>query len=723
MKKRRGFSVFTPMVGTLVIMITMLIVSSIILSERVAVQGSVKSYRSSELVNIAAEAQSRVIEEVRSAITSRLEDYSIQDEPVMSVVVNDCPNSEIAGDLGFPKPECDGRDCYCDDASTDDCDAAQTCWANTFYEVHLTAANELTSKALLESSIEHTIAGIVGKYDLVNVTAHEVPFADIVKDIKFLNCKAEPDYNSAECMDGRLQVTIDFSPLEDKPIAEVASKGKRLQVYMPGEERIYTTNEPFMQYAKLTADLFNRFQLLDNEWHSAGGTTKHDEIPGDADEDYSRTDGTEWYHYRYAAHERYRGQRGTNTLGSDWTTGFDVDNAAVISSTVSFDKGGDLRQYIMQDLIPNPRVSLGWPAGPDVDAYEDIHNLRFDDNGADGIDDAPWSNLLPFVSGYATEGTGTGLTVLGISTDYRSTTIYPGGCAQTAADECNRGGVDNCLATDDTFVDAGGDRLADPYDSSTEMLNTAEDYDERFETDDEDTDMVNLVDKLLENVKDPANAAVLIGLGVDAANMNYKLVVESDQYYVEANGFAGKDNWHCGQFLTIYQPAVASDPDEDGVGAANVCEATRKIFGGDAPFPYADSTGFGNLCTGTDCPWFISEPIDWMCDSRTLYRVEEIYRLYRTPPAGVGEPTRPVFAVKYTRVKDKYDEIGAGNHDYTLWTEESRYDDFISKDEIAESWERDVANVRQCTYTYSTYDDGINTYPMKTCDWKRFDEL
>ena len=84
MKKRRGFSVFTPMVGTLVILITMLIVTSIITSERIAVQGSVKAYRSSELVNIAGEAQSRVIEEVRSSITSRLEDYSIRGEPVMS---------------------------------------------------------------------------------------------------------------------------------------------------------------------------------------------------------------------------------------------------------------------------------------------------------------------------------------------------------------------------------------------------------------------------------------------------------------------------------------------------------------------------------------------------------------------------------------------------------------------------------------------------------------
>lgn len=678
-RQRRGFSVFTPMVGTIIILITMLIVSSIIQSERVAVQGSVKSYRSSELVGIAAEAQSRVVEEVRSAITSRLEDFS-GDEPVMSVVVNDCPEKTVEGPF-YPDPMCNGEPCPCDDAGTD-CTKEETCWANTFNQVNLTATNELTSKALLESSIQHTLAGIVGKYELIKVEAYDVEFGNIVKSIGFLDCGAD------SCGDGRLEVQIDFAPVAGQPIAEVSSEGKRLQVFMPAEQRTYTTREPYMQYAKLTADLFNGFQLLNESWQRAGNDNSHDPA-------YARTDGTEWYHYNYAMQERYFGGVGRNDFASGWAPGFSADNDAA----TAFDNSESLGDYITSDLLTNPWFTAPGAWLPtDKDIYEDIQNFRFD---SDFDGDSYWSTLEPFISGYAAVGVATGYPTLGISTDYRATTLLPGGCAEVDPAGCVRSGVDSCIASDSAFT------AAVPYASTTTLLNTSGDYDARF------TDQ-NGMKKLVKDMRDGMKSVIVAGFGL--SEVEYNLTVESKQYYVEGIGFRGKDNWHCGQFLALYQSDVAVESEK--AGYASTCEATRGIWGGDEPYPVCDSAGCRNFCTG-NCPWFVSEPMDWTCDAKTLYRVEEIYRLYRNEP-GSDEPARPVFAAKYTRIKDDYAGIGAGEHNNTLWTEYYRYGDVTTKDGITESWEREVNNVRHCVYSYNT---NAPADVVPECDWVRADQL
>ncbi|MCK4327699.1 MAG: hypothetical protein KAW41_04450 [Candidatus Diapherotrites archaeon] len=692
MKKKRGFAVFTPMVGTLVILITMLIVTSIITSERIAVQGSVKAYRSSELVNIAGEAQSRVIEEVRSSITSRLEDYSIRGEPVMSIVVNDCPSGELAADLNFPDPECGEGDCVCGVTASgvEYCTSGeQTCWANTFHQVNLTAANELTAKALLESSIQHTIQGIVSKYSLVNVTAKPVEFGGIVKDIKFKDCMWD------DCKDGRIEVTIDFTPLAEEPIAEIASEGKRLEVFMPAEERVYTTHEPFMKYAVLTSDLFNNFQLLNESWHNAGGGDSHDP-------DYEGTNGSEWYHYNYAIHERYYGSVGQNTAGSGWAPGFEVDNAVAEDY---FEAGGTLSDYMAW--------AIGKKARPVVQPFPTTQNLRFDKYFTGKPD---WKPLTEFVSGYASFTTGAGLPKLKLNgmplgdSEGQKLTVYPGGSIAHTGGQNDADGVDTCLGNDDTFA------LKEHHTAGTTLVDTTEAYDKRFMTG-EDWGMAAKVKEMRDSIK----SEVAVGLGVAKEHLNYELVIDSKQYYLEGNGFQGRDNWHCGEFVTLYQvrPPLSAD-DIAAVNAENACEAARNIYTKESPGDTRCTPGDCTTVCGdeeSDCPWFISEPIEWTCDSKTLYRVEEIYRLYRSTP-GKQEPERPVFAAKYTRVKDDYGEIGGGGHNYTLWKEYPRYDDTVSGDAIKRSWERDVNNVRKCTYSYNTVDDAVT----RECGWVTAEE-
>jgi len=702
---RRGFSVFTPMVGTLVILITMLIVSSIILSERIAVQGSVKSYRSSELVNIASEAQSRVIEEVRASITSRLEDYSIQGEPVMAIVVNEtnCPNKEVADEL-FNPPE---RLCGIDSNGNPDysCTGGDSCFANSFWEVNATASNELTSKALLESSIQHTIAGIVGKYSLINITAKDVEFTDIVKGISF---KGRCD--SEVCDDGRLEIVVDFASMADEPIAEIASEGKRLQVFLPAEERTYTTRDPYMQYAKLTSDLFSQLDLMDNTWHGAGGTAEHDA-------NYESTDGSEWFHYKYALQERYYGSPGKNTMGSAWAPGFYATEDDIVDDY--FADGKSVSDY-MTDLLADDTsdwsIIEGWTEYSDTDMAErqQVQNLRFDSV----FEDSEWGKTAELVSGYAAQTSGALKTLPEFGSPAQQT-IFPGGCLSPNALRCDVSSTGNCLATDTTFSEAK------PYELGTTLVNTTGDYDLRFNdtSTSNPASMKNLVDALKSQMTDE----LTVGMGLDKNSLNYKLVVLSKQYYLEGNGFQGLDNWHCGQFMTLYQPAASMSSDAvTAAGAANTCEATRKMYSGtlaSGGFPTCDpATGACKPCDAEDdqnCPWFVSEPVNWTCDTLTLYRVEEVYRLYRSTPQS-DVPDRPVFAATYKRMKDDYAPEEEGEHNYTLWTEYSRYSDTVSKDGIKEAYEFQVNNVRRCTYAYDT---STEEDPTTDCAWMRSDEL
>ncbi|MFC2174419.1 hypothetical protein ACFLQ2_00930 [archaeon] len=695
MKNKRGFAVFTPMVGLLVILITMLIVSSIIANERIAVQGSVKSYRSSELVNLASEAQTTVVEQVRTAITSRLEKfYEGTGEPVMKIKVLDCPPPDIADNINFDEPECDDGTntypCVCDDEGTP-CFAEETCWGQTFNEVNLTAGNELIGKGLVKSSIEHTLAAIANKYDLARIEPSDVELDEAITGIEFLDCEIDydpfrPD-ESGDCGDGRIRVTVDFSELEGKPIAEVISEGKRLQVFMPPEQREYTTNEPFMQYAKLTADLFNQFQLLNESWHGAGGEESHNP-------NYKETDGSEWYHYNYAEHDRYYGTPGKNTFASDWAPGFAVEqsNLGAVDPYDYFDDGETLTDYIQELLTPARKRVKGADV---ITGEEDTQNFRFDTSFDD---DNNWAKLLNFVSGYATDEEGkTGSTMSLGSSVAKQGTVFPGGCISPSATPgaCATSGiVYNCLVPDTTF-----DNIQ--YSSSTIVVNTSADYDKKLTE-----RMGDQVDGMLESILD--NGQILNGLGVGFDKpLDYKLIVTSKQYYAEGKGFSGGDNWRCGQFLTLYQTR----------SAGTTCSGIRQNFGGGKDV-YANCVA-GSCSTpcaggkGGNCPWFISEPIDWECSSRTLYRVEETYRLYRSTTTS-AEPTRPVFMAEYNRGKDAYPEVAAGGHDTGLWTFSDKYLDITSKDDAKDSGSDEVSSLRKCTYTYTTEDGGGLEYE---CSW------
>ena len=72
-KSRKGFSVFTPMVGTIIILITFLVVAWMLESEKWNFQGITESYQTIEMSGISQEAQNRFIATIRDTILGDLE--------------------------------------------------------------------------------------------------------------------------------------------------------------------------------------------------------------------------------------------------------------------------------------------------------------------------------------------------------------------------------------------------------------------------------------------------------------------------------------------------------------------------------------------------------------------------------------------------------------------------------------------------------------------------
>ncbi|MBN3037565.1 MAG: hypothetical protein JW834_03910, partial [Candidatus Diapherotrites archaeon] len=315
---RKGFAVFSPLVGTIVVILAMLIVASILQSEKVNIAGTLHSYRSAQMADIATEVQGRVVEDIRETIITEIEQPQ-----VMAIKVIDCPSDALL-DEGILD--------YSDDEIAQN-DPAHVCWAKTVHEVNATAYNRLVGVALLRSSIENTIRRIISKYELTKINYLDPPLERITGDIELVECSTFD-----ECDDGRIRVNLDFSALSDTPIAEVTSATKTLRVFLPAVKKEYTTNEPYGLYATMTADLFQDFQLLNESWHYAGSEKDHDPR-------YLKTDGSEWYHYNYAVQNRTTGTESPNEYATEWNPGF-----LARTRSLDFGKGETLRDYILDTL-------------------------------------------------------------------------------------------------------------------------------------------------------------------------------------------------------------------------------------------------------------------------------------------------------------------------------------------------------------------------------------
>ena len=438
----KGFSVFTPMVGTLVLLITFLIVASMLESEKWNFQGLLETYQTVQVTGVSHEAQDRMVAVVRDSILSDIEKgFTISIDQCMSPDVttsgsfgnwqamNDtfgnCKKKTLnavesqamarVSGIGLSTSYVDAllkritskyalvkvypnlcMDCNCEKK-----DYSGNCIDRSCYVYREVNGEKVKLKQELKFNQnngewevdECKEKGRNGGYNSdVNPSVCGQPCVDptsTVSDLKIVNCNAPSSYSSSiedssiedNCEDGRLNVTLDFTKVKGMPIANIKanqSQYTEMQIYLPEHTENFVTSDPLAYYALRTAQLFEDFTLLDKTWHHAGGLD-HGEYGN----------GSEWYHYKYAVHTRVPGGSvsdgslgGTNESRSFW---FSVN-----------DKPVDLSKE------PTTGSHSNWPS---LSGTNNDDNLRLDNLLSSSVSSNPssmdWKYFLYFLSGWA----------------------------------------------------------------------------------------------------------------------------------------------------------------------------------------------------------------------------------------------------------------------------------------------------------------------------------
>jgi hypothetical protein len=645
------------MVGMIVIMITLLIVSSIILSERVNVQGTVSEYRSAQIAGIATEVQTRLIEQVRTAILSSVE----EDLPTTGIRVLDCPNPGLADEY-YPDPGIDIK-------GIGPADESEYCAANSYDQLQRTMTNVL-GKRLLESSVQAVIERITDKYSLIHARPLPVDFDLIKSDVEFIDCGYD------RCDDGRLRATVDFTGLAETPVAEVldTAGSKSLKVFLPPEKREYTTREPYGKYALLFSKLFSGFTILDSDWHMAGNTA-HGTDPVT---DLSRTSGGEWFHYAYAYSVRNVSSRAGQPLATQWVSGFNVSTRLAQNE----DTGVDL----FVTLSPNGPEALEDPPYPASEFPRDKLKIS-------SLSSARLSDLEDFTAGFYTKSSAReagGIDNIVVSQskipagdsqpayDKDVGGVLPAGCVSLNADgTCALQGIEgsSCLANDPEAKASAAFDKVEPYSGGEVVVDTTTLYDERFNGTGSDT-MEDLVEDLARDVE--SSSVLKSSMGYSPGDrIIYNLTVESKQYYTPGPEHYGGTNYQCGYFVTEYQPGIA------GIECA---DARAR--------PELDVR-------------FLSEPIPFACESQVLYRVDEIYRLYRNNNTNPNSPDQVVFAAEIIHYKRDFNKWkDTGDEDLSLPA--------YARGSLQDAGDTETERVRHCVYSYQT---GAGQKFSQSCEW------
>ncbi len=686
---RKGFSVFTPMVGTLVILITFLIVASMLESEKWNFQGLTETYQTIQLTGISQEAQDRFVSTIRDTILTELETN-------MKVEIDQCRNDSVVDEF-FPS----------DDRKN------ETCEIKALNSVKNQSYITVSGFGLSSSYLEALISSITDKYSLAKVNTNlcagcqvndgkktclvwvtgkngmpvsitEVfdrhgnylgcqgknrrvnpgemldqgtcplnPCVDptsTIKSTSLLSCDLDPselDWDSIKqnCEDGRISVTADFTEIADSPIGTIksnASQYTELKIYLPNETKSFITNDPLGFYALVLAKVFQNFTILDPTWHHVGGTDDHSTVGeeyGYMDNGYGN--GSQWYHYKYAVQVRVpKNDKGYK--GKDGWAG-SIGNATQ-TMLASYNDGPV--DFSVDDPYRNPLVDLA--DGNDKETND--NNLRLDNaggcSGSGWESDCGWKYLWEYFDfGISNKGTEEMILNFSFLADYfkdvvnTSETlnhIFPGGYLDS---DTSISGSGNAFTTN------ANKGLLSEFDKSHYIAaNTTNQYDKKFFNDPskfldnsgkaENDPLAKATRMIREHLEKPTLKASAGYAMNDPIIVN--VTVNSDQYYL-CNGTEGGDNWFCGQAMFQYIPYI-TDITNDLTKNSN----------------YLSDKG----------AWFLSLPVNMSCYTCTLYRVEEEYTVTRNSHEYLDTVNKTVFRIKFTRWKEDYSNPGSGK---ALW--------------------------------------------------------
>jgi hypothetical protein len=708
MKKRgksKGFSVFTPMVGTLIITITILIVASIIQSEKIANLGAFQGYETLRMSNIAREVEGRLKEKIRSTFNDKTERLDFHS--------NLCLKYDLFGEYGW--------------------DISKNCSGIVLKN----ATEGLESGLAITAELGTTqLQNIQQQYNL-KIQETGVNLEDVIEEIKFKDCQWIDT-----CSDGRIEVRVNYTEAANNPLARIYANETSMDVYLEPGVKTFTSNDPFGVYALRIGKLFQNFTLMDRNWHGAGnasGSVKPwDRLPEqgaikDASNQVSgHGDGSQWYHYEYVI--QYRKPVHTGSLNY-LTTG--TSNFA--SKNFAYSKNKE--PVVLSEIVENSISSYHGNADAILNEYEIKNTFSNGLNGLSGVD--VMSNAMEkyFYCGYVNTYR------IGYPNQIGNKQVFKQALDETGTrwggiDPANPPGPDpfNILiggvVEETTGIFEDGNFLINPLtgqprqpgfpveisndlfidddpitgrDPDVTAVNTTIEYDKKFASGLENA--LKGVGTLpgIKNMVLSGNPAVIDAMGFDSSNipatnqkLQYALNVTSWQIYSMDNGqMEGGDNWYCGQSSGKYMPDLQGSYCQDI--ATNLYIITNPSQADNCPFFH---------------PWFYTFPINHSCRTYSMVAVVEDYELNRTTaltttPSNPDEINKTVFKVRFKRFKTDYQD-GPRNDD-RLWSDSRQAE--LSVQDL-----EDIANgvpgapdiaVRKCTYYANTVSPGV----QKNCKW------
>ncbi len=676
--KRKGFSVFTPLVGTLVILITFLIVAWMLESEKWNFNGLAETYQTIQMTGINQEAQDRFIATIRDTFLGRLEKN-------VYIEVDQCRNDTIAKRFG------QGRN-----------SRWQPCEAKAWNETLNQARVKVVGLGLSSDYLTAMIENILDKYSLIRINTNLcsgcevsndgnektctvwktdpdgnvfsiterferrgngwefngcenneencpavgcIDPTDAVKDVEMKDCGEPHSCKNLNCLtncDGRINIISDFTNVSNSPAAKIRANTttySELDVYLPNETRTFTSNDPLGYYALVTSWLFQRFTILDKTWHYVGDTNHH------TFQGSPYGDGLHWYHYKYAVQARIPGFP-VETLKIQNPPNWHLFGNVSQTLLARIGSGNQMKPVdLMNTSQDNPFLGL-----IDSHHYSGFDSLRLDNLNSYSCQSSwSWNCFKDFDIGIANFSEDAAMPYDNVWSSHITAkninheSVFPGG-------NLTGGGSGH----DNVFSGS-----YDPQNYLTQLdknhflaANSTGDYDKKFFRDPENlinsqtslrpnpnNPLAYATQKIINHLKEPT-LKVSAGYSQDDI-VKVNLTVNSTQYYLCWNSTGG-NNWDCGQYMLEYIiPVIGTTTETCG--------------------------SHGETCINQDAlseesNWFLSLPLNFSCYTCVMYKVDEDYNIWRNTHEDQKNTSLNVITFSYTRHKEIYKNPNSENN-------------------------------------------------------------
>lgn len=707
---KRAFSVFTPMVGTIVITITLLIVASLLQSERFAVTGTLQSYKSIKMANVMKGVQGLIEQEIKVNVYQDAVGQS-------NVETGNCFNDWVVGEYYSKLSAPDKYDVKCIDLMK---------------PVTITEVNAKMGDALAQSTIKNAIENfnkIYGKSSsdekiTLDYSGTKGMFSKVLEGVE-------------DAGDGRVLIKLDFTKIQGEKVATIeTSTGGSVDIYMQPVKKEFESTDPLIIYGEELGNLFQDFTILDSTWQNAGdlGTNPkmHPTSKGSLGDNHGYGNGSQWYHYDYVLHFRKPPAKNNEYITTDWSgkESFEFktkkDEPVVIHEVLD---------ELVNELETNPNyfnpmkdIAMN-PVGSHPNNI--LKERHIDQLGRSLVYGEKQSGSIPgeidkFTAGYLRiepekyefEASKTSLDSFYDASETLKTkserTIAPGGHLTTALHKHNT----NWLVTlDHSGFSPGGkwdeylsnhEATGRSLDDKMILIDTVEEYDEKFMED--LTSPSNTNNRLTETVKKIKDAVLgspklKSSMGFTTEQPEYNITVKSWQYYTLNEHLEGGDNWICGEVMAKYVPDCS-----DVATVSNINNLLNRIK--------IDMNANGKNGQSDKNMFFWTYPMNYTCPTFVLSAVKEEITLYRNSQDTPTEVNQRVYRATFKRNKTRYDEGPKGNP--KLW-EGSTLNSFDSSILNTEAEKRKEVKddgtivVRECKYSYQSIPAPGKIW--KTCNW------